>query len=148
MKKKFIALSFVLVLCMALLQGCSTEGETSIKVVANENGTRIEATLKADESQNYAWLYFTKYNKVTESATDFSNNIFSSTYTQKYGFVINEKESDVLYFVSYQTDDIESGRIFEYEVSYDEDGKITLGEQKESWLEHNPELLEKVKAAQ
>ena len=91
MKKRFTLWSVILVLCTMFLQGCSTEGETSIKVVTNEAKTRIEATLKADESKNYEWKYFTKNNKLTESATDFSNDIFSDTYTQKYGFVINEK---------------------------------------------------------
>lgn len=148
MKKKFISFSFVALLCMMLLQGCSTEGETSIKVVINEKGTRVEATLKADESKNYEWLYFTKSGKITESASDFSEDIFSNTYTQKYGFVIDERDNDVLYFVLYQTDDIESGKIFEYEISYDEEGTIQLGEQKETFLIHNEGLLEKVKAAQ
>ena len=148
MKKKFITMSFVLLLFMMLLQGCSMEGETSIKVITNDDGDRIEATLKADESKNYAWVYFTKNDKLTESATNFSNDIFSNTYTQKYGFVIDERDSDVLYFVLYQTDDIEAGKIFEYEVSYNEEGKIVLGEQKDSLLKHNSELLEKVKAAQ
>ncbi len=148
MKKKFIVLSLVLVLCMMLLQGCSMEGETSIKVVTNENGTRIEATLKADESKNYEWKYFTKNNNLTESATDFSNDIFTNTYTQKYAFVIDEKDTDVVYFVLYQTDNIEGGKVFEYEVSYNEDGKIVLGDQKETQLEYNSELLEKVKTEQ
>mgnify|MGYP003304600241 FL=1 len=88
MKKRMVVLSFILLFCMMFLQGCSIEGETSIKVVTNEKGTRIEATLKADESKNYEWLYFTKNGKLTESATEFSNDIFSDTYTQKYGFVI------------------------------------------------------------
>ncbi len=148
MKRKLISFSIVLMLCMMFLQGCSKEGETSIKVVVNEKGTRIEATLKADESKNYKWLYFTKDGKITESATEFTEDIFSDTYTQKYGFVIDERDSDVLYFVLYQTDDIESGKIFEYEVSYNEEGMILLGEQKESFLSHNKDLLEQVKAAQ
>ena len=143
-----VVLSFILLFCMMFLQGCSIEGETSIKVVTNEKGTRIEATLKADESKNYEWLYFTKNGKLTESATEFSNDIFSDTYTQKYGFVIDERDSDVIYFVLYQTDDIEGGKIFEYEISYNDEGKIQLGEQKDSSLIHNPDLLEKVKAAQ
>lgn len=148
MKKRMVVLSFILLFCMMFLQGCSIEGETSIKVVTNEKGTRIEATLKADESKNYEWLYFTKNGKLTESATEFSNDIFSDTYTQKYGFVIDERDSDVIYFVLYQTDDIEGGKIFEYEISYNDEGKIQLGEQKDSSLIHNPDLLEKVKAAQ
>ncbi len=148
MKKKFATLCFVFILSTLLMQGCSTEGETSIKVVPNEKATRIEATLKADESKNYEWKYFTKKGKLTESATEFSNDIFSDTYTQKYGFVIDEKESDTIYFVLYKTDDIESGKIFEYDISYDEDGKIVLGDQKETSLEYNQELLDKVKAAQ
>lgn len=148
MKKKFSVLSILLVLCTMLLQGCSTEGETSIKVVTNEAGTRIEATLKADESKNYEWKYFTKNNKLTESATEFSNDIFSDTYTQKYGFVIDERESDVIYFVLYQTDDVEGGKVYEYEISYDEDGKIVLGEQKEMWLKNNPEILKKMQPSE
>lgn len=148
MKKKRITLSFIIMLCMIILQGCSKEGETSIKVVTNEKGTRIEATLKADESKNYEWKYFTKDNKVTESATDFSKDIFSTTYTQKYGFVIDEKESDIIYFIVYQTDDIENGNIYEYEISYNEEGSIVLGEQKEKRLINYPDLLERVKAEQ
>lgn len=148
MKKRMVVLSFILLFCMMFLQGCSIEGETSIKVVTNEKGTRIEATLKADESKNYEWLYFTKNGKLTESATEFSNDLFSDTYTQKYGFVIDERDSDVIYFVLYQTDDIEGGKIYEYEISYNDEGKIQLGEQKDSSLIHNPDLLEKVKAAQ
>ena len=145
MKKKFIVLCLVLTLMMLMLQGCSTEGETSIKVVTNEKGTRIEATLKADESKNYVWKYFTKKGNLTESATEFSNDIFSDTYTQKYGFVIDEKASDTIYFVLYQKENIEAGKIFEYEVSYDDDGNIVLGDQKQSYLENNPELMEKIK---
>lgn len=148
MKKRMVVLSFILLFCMMFLQGCSIEGETSIKVVTNEKGTRIEATLKADESKNYEWLYFTKNGKLTESATEFSNDLFSDTYTQKYGFVIDERDSDVIYFVLYQTDDIEGGKIYEYEISYNDEGKIQLGEPKDSSLIHNPDLLEKVKAAQ
>lgn len=148
MKKKFVVLSLILILSMWLLQGCSMEGETSIKVVANDRGTRIEATLKADESKNYEWKYFTKKGNLTESATEFSNDLFSDTYTQKYGFVIDEKESDTIYFVLYQTDDIEGGKVFEYDISYDEDGKIVLGDQVETSLKYNQELLDKVEAAQ
>ena len=148
MSKRFVAISFAILLCMMFLQGCSTEGETSIKVLVNEKGTQIEATLKSDESKNYEWLYFTKNNKLTESATKFSKDIFSNTYTQKYGFVIDERGSDVVYFVLYQTDDIESGKIFEYEIYYNDDGTIVLGEQKESSLKNNNDLLEQVKAAQ
>ena len=148
MKKRILTISFVLLFCMMFLQGCSKEGETSIKVVVNEKGTRVEATLKADQSKNYEWLYFSKNGKLTESATDFKEDIFSDTYTQKYGFVIEEKESDVVYFVLYQTDDIENGKIFEYEISYDEEGKIVLGEQKEFLLIQYNDILEKVKAAQ
>ncbi|MBE5881436.1 MAG: hypothetical protein E7289_03865 [Lachnospiraceae bacterium] len=148
MRKKCIVMSLIVVLTMFLLQGCSMEGETSIRVVPNERGTRIEATLKADESKNYEWVYYTKNNKLTESATEFSNDIFSSTYTQKYGFVIDEKDSDTIYFVLYQTDDIENGRIFEYDIAYDEDGNIVLGDQKETYLKNNPELLSKVQEAQ
>lgn len=148
MKKKFATLCIVFTLFSMILQGCSIEGETSIKVVPDEKATRIEATLKADESKNYEWKYFTKKGKLTESATEFSNDIFSDTYTQKYAFVIDEKESDTIYFVLYKTDDIESGKIFEYDISYDEDGKIVLGDQKETSLEYNQELLDKVKAAQ
>ena len=66
----------------------------------------------------------------------------------KYAFVIDERDSDVLYFVLYQTDDVEAGKVFEYEISYDEEGKIILGEQKESMLIQNDNLLEKVKAVQ
>ncbi len=148
MKKKSVTLVLVLVLCMLFLQGCSMEGETSIKVVPNEQETRIEATLKADESKNYKWMYFTKEDHVTESATEFSNDIFSSTYTQKYGFVIDERSSDVLYFVLFKTDDIESGRIFEYSLSYNDEGVIQLGDKIESSLIDNSDLLEKVKEAQ
>lgn len=148
MRKKFVNLSLILLLCMMLLQGCSAEGETSIKVVANEKEARIEATLKADESKNYKWMYFTKNNNITESATDFSNDIFSDTYTQKYGIVLDQEGEDILYFVLYQTDKIEDGKIFEYEISYDEEENIVLGEQKETSLKNNAELLEKVKAAQ
>ena len=129
MKKKLSLLVILVGLCMVFLQGCSTEGETSIKVVTNEAGTRIEATLKADESKNYEWMYFTKNNKLTESASEFSNDLFSETYTQKYGFVIDERESDVIYFVLYQTDDVEGGKVYEYEISYNDDGEIELGEQ-------------------
>ena len=148
MKKRLLVLSLVLIMCMMFLQGCSMEGETSIKVVTNERKTRIEATLKADESENYVWKYFTEKGNITESATEFSNDIFSDTYTQKYGFVIDERASDTLYFVLYKTDDIEGGKIFEYTVSYNEDGEIVLGDKKETWLKHNSDLLEKVKAAQ
>lgn len=148
MKKRFSLLSVLLVLCIMFLQGCSAEGETSIKVVTNDAKTRIEATLKADESKNYEWKYFTKNNKLTESATDFSNDIFSSTYTQKYGFVINERESDIVYFVLYQKDDVEGGKVYEYEISYNDEGEIVLGEQKETWLKNNPELLKQVEQAE
>ena len=144
MKKRLALISVLLVLCIVFLQGCSAEGETSIKVVTNDKGTRIEATLKADKSKSYEWKYFTKNNKLTESATEFSNDIFSNTYTQKYGFVIDEKESDVVYFVLYQTDDIEGGKVYEYEISYNDEGKIVLGEQKETWLKNNSELLKQV----
>ena len=148
MKKRCTTLGLITILLMFFLQGCSTEGETSIKVVPNEKGTRIEATLKADESKDYVWKYFTKSGKVTESATDFSNDIFSDTYTQKYAFVIDEKDKDILYFVLYQTGKIEEGIVFEYEISYDEDGNIVLGEQKESHLKNNPDLLKKVEESQ
>ena len=148
MKKKLLVLGCIMMLCMMLLQGCSKEGETSIKVTTNETGNRIEAVLKADESKNYAWMYFTQKGNLTESASELSNDIFSNTYTQKYGFVIDERDSDIIYFVLFQTYDIESGKIFEYEVSYDEEGKIVLGEQKESYLMNNSYLLEKVKAEQ
>ena len=148
MKKRIVLFSLIMLLCMSFLQGCSKDGETSIKVVVNDKWTRIEATLKADESKNYKWLYFTKNSKLTESASEFSNDIFSDTYTQKYAFVIDERDSDILYFVLYQTDDIEAGKIFEYEVSYNEEGNIELGDQKDSLLIHNSDLLEKVKAVQ
>lgn len=148
MRKKIISLSLIFILSMLFLQGCSMEGETSIKVITNEAGTRVEATLKADESKNYEWRYFTEQGNLTESATEFTNDIFTETYTQKYGFVIDEKASDTLYFVLYQTDNIEAGKVFEYSVSYDNEGKIVLGEQKEGYLEHNQKLLEKVKAGE
>ncbi len=144
MKKKLTLLTVLLVLCTIFLQGCSAEGETSIKVVTNDKGTRIEATLKADESKNYEWKYFTKNGNVTESATEFSNDLFSDTYTQKYGFVIDERASDVIYFVLYKTDDVEGGKVYEYEVSYNDDGEIELGKQVETWLKSNPELLKRV----
>ena len=146
MRKRILLSSLIVMLSTLFLQGCSTEGETSIKVVTNEAGTRIEATLKADESKNYEWKYFTEQGNLTESASEFTNDIFTETYTQKYGFVIDERVSDTLYFVLYQTDNIEAGKIFEYSVSYDNEGKIILGEKKESYLEYNQKLLEKVKA--
>ncbi len=146
--KKIRIIAMVMLISILFLQGCSTEGTTSIKVVVSENGKRVEAELKADQSKQYEWLYFTKENNLTESATEFSNDLFSDTYIQKYGFVIDERGQDTIYFVLYQTDDIESGKVFEYDIAYDKDGNIVLSDKKEGLLKNNAELLEKVKASQ
>ena len=146
--KKVKLFSILILLCMFLLQGCAKEGETSIKVVVNEDKQRVEVELKANETKNHAWTYFTKNNKLTESATEFQNDIFSETYIQKYGFVIEEREQDTIYFVLYETDNVETGKVYKYDIAYDSNGKINLSEGKESLLENNPDLLEKVKAIQ
>ena len=146
--KKYRLISILLLLCVFLLQGCSKEGTTSIKVVTSENGQRIEVELKANEAKNHAWAYFTENGNLTESASEFKNDLFSETYIQKYGFVIDERAQDTIAFVLYETNNVEKGKVYKYDVSYDQDGKIILDGGKESLLENHPDLIEKIKALQ
>ena len=98
MKKRIVLFSLIMLLCMSFLQGCSKDGETSIKVVVNDKGTRIEATLKADESKNYKWLYFTKNSKLTEQHQNFQM-IFSVIHIHKNMLLLLMKETVIFYIL-------------------------------------------------
>lgn len=136
----------IFVMATFLLQGCAImEGETSRKLIISENKRELQVILKADQEENYEWQYFTEKNNLNDMTETVKSNIFSNTLTKEYTFGMNDSKKDTLILVLYKTDDVENGKTYSYEVSYDEDDNIVVGDCKEETLKYSPELLEKVK---
>lgn len=147
-KSKVLIITMVIFMMSTfLLQGCAImEGETSRKMTITQNNKQLDVVLKADQEKNYEWQYFTKRDKLNEMEERLSNNILSNTYTKTYKFGMNESEEDTLILVLYQTDDVENGKVYSYEISFDTEGNISVGDCKESTLKYDEDLLDRVKA--
>lgn len=147
-KKSRILLGMVAVFVMStfLLQGCAImEGETSRTLIISENKRELQVILKANQEENYEWQYFTENDNLNDMTERVKSNMFTNTFTKEYTFGMNDAKEDTLILVLYKTDDVENGKTYSYDVSYDQDGYIVVGDCKEATLKYSPELLEKVK---
>ncbi len=143
--KNRIRLCIVMVFMVLVLQGCgSMEAETSIKVEVSSSANSIQAELKNDSEDSYEWYYFIEYGNLVESRSKATQDVFSNTYAQKYIFTMNDTKQDTIYFVYCDKENLQTGIIYTYDVYFDEEGKIVLGECKESSLIYNETLMNKI----
>ena len=124
--KKLIAVLLIVASTFAL-QGCSyyeelTTPVTSHEVVMNEtNSFAFHVNLKADLTQNYKWYVYSTAD-IDVADTTYREGVFNDTYTSEYKYITrNEGEFD-LYLVLVQDANLETARIFPYEMEVTSDG--------------------------
>ena len=128
MKKFRKALAVLLIIAsMFTLQGCSyyeelTTPVTSHEVVMNEtNSFAFHVNLKADLTQNYKWYVYSTAD-IDTADTTYREGFFNDTYTSEYKYITrNEGEFD-LYLVLVQDSNLETARIFPYEMEVTNEG--------------------------
>lgn len=124
--RKMVAV-LLIVASMFTLQGCSVEDlsttpVTSHEVVVNEtNSLAFHVNLKADLTQNYKWyVYSTADINIVD--TKYSEGVFNDTYTSNYKYTTREEGEYELYLVLVQDANLETARIFPYNMEVTSDG--------------------------
>lgn len=131
----------VLTLCLFFVCGCSLkEAVTSRKVVASEDGKRLEVTLKAETEKGMEWKYIALKGNLTESQSNVQNDMFSDTYIEEYTLSMNDTLSDTLVLFLIQNGDVENAKAYLYEISFDGD-KIKIGDPTEKTVGYDKDLM-------
>ncbi|MCR4690585.1 MAG: hypothetical protein K5739_04515 [Lachnospiraceae bacterium] len=146
-KNRVVSLVMVLVVSMLMFTGCTLkDAVTSRKVVASEDGKRLEVTLKADVSKNLEWKYIALSGNLVESQSQVENDMFSDTYIENYTLSMNDTLSDTLVLFLIENGDTEKARAYLYDISFDGD-KIQIGEPQEKTVGYDKKLKEVIDQA-
>ncbi len=141
-KSRIVSLVIIMCLMVTTLCGCALkEAVTSRKVVASEDGKRLELTLKAETAKGYEWKYASLSGNLTESQSNLENDMFSETFIKNYTLSMNDTLSDTLVLFLIQNGDIENAKAYLYEISFDGD-KIKIGDPQEKTVGYDKDLME------
>ena len=147
MKKRLVALMMTAAVVLSLLTGCSMkEAVTSRKVVASDDGKRLDVTLKADTEKGFEWKYIALSGNLTESQSDLQNDLFSDTYIEKYVLSMNDTLTDTLVLFLIQNGDNENAKAYLYDISFDGD-KIKIGDPVEKTVGYDKDLMSAIEKA-
>lgn len=133
MKKiKKIIMAMVLMVSMLALQGCSfselTTPVTSHSITNDETNTfAFQVELKADLTQGYKWYIYATH-EIDESDSKFHEGLLNDTYTSKYKYIVRETCEFNLYLILVKDGNLETARIYPYEMTVTEADGITFEE--------------------
>lgn len=143
--RKVVSVVLMMIIGVMALTGCAiTKPETSHLVTLSDDGKKIVADLKQSTSEGYEWQYSIEGNNLQESASDFTNNIFSDTYGSKYDFVAADTGQDTLFLILTKDGDLDNAKVFYYTVSIDVARNIKIEKEGSYLLPSNLKLYQKL----
>lgn len=142
---KKIFLGTLLTVAMLVLQGCSfselTTPVTSHNVTENEsNAYAFHVELNADLSQGYKWYMYTT-GDIDESDSKVHKGFFNNTYNTKYKYVIREDGEFDFYLILVKDGNLETARIYPYEISVTQKDGFTCEEMSDYNLNTDTKLM-------
>lgn len=118
--------------CMLVMQGCSYE-ELTTPVTSHEltndesNNFAFHVELKADLTQGYKWYLYATH-EIDEADSKYHEGLLNDTYTSKYKYIVRESGEFDLYLVLVKDGNLETARIYPYEMEVTEANGITFTE--------------------
>lgn len=115
-----------------MMQGCSyeelTTPVTSHALTNDEsNNFAFHVELKADLTQGYKWyIYATR--DIDEADSKFHEGLLNDTYTSKYKYIVRESDEFNLYLVLVKDGNLETARIYPYEMVVTESDGVSFTE--------------------
>lgn len=142
-RKMFLAM--VMMLSMVILPGCSyeelTTPVTSHEITNDENNNfafRVE--LKADLTQGYKWYVYATA-EIDESDMKVHEGFLNDTYTTKYKYIVRNAGEFDFYLILVKDGNLETARIFPYEMTVTEQDGVTFEEMSAYNLNTDTKLM-------
>ncbi|MGN0130834.1 MAG: hypothetical protein ACI4AA_00135 [Lachnospiraceae bacterium] len=137
--------AMVLILSMFVLQGCSyselTTPVTSHAVTYDESNTfAFHVELSADLTQGYKWYVYAT-SEIDEADQKVHKGLLNDTYTTKYKYIVRNAGEFDFYLILVKDGNLETARIFPYEMTVSETGGITFEEMSAYNLNTDTKLM-------
>jgi len=144
-KVKRIILGLLLIVSMLALQGCSyeelTTPVTSHSMTNDEsNNFAFQLELKADLTQGYKWYIYATH-EIDEADSKFHEGFLNDTYTSKYKYIVREAGEFDLYLILVKDGNLETARIYPYEMTVTESEGVSFEEMSAYNLNTNTKLM-------
>lgn len=144
-----------MVICAMTLSGCKYyklarfakwfgDPETSHEVSVSSDGQTVRAVLKQDTSAGYGWKYYEEGNAISYYNVSYSKDIFTSTDCTTYDFISLESGKSTLYLILTKDGDLDTAKVFFYELSTDSAKKIYIENEGSFLLEKDNKLKKKI----
>jgi len=144
-KSKKTLFLILLICCMCFVSGCQlVEPETTHLVTIDETGRTLTAELKASVGDGYEWQYLLDKSILSETSSDFTDNIFSNTYGSTYTFTANDSGADTLYLILVQNGDYQNAKVFSFVISIDNNSNMKIEKEGNFVLGSNIKLYNRV----
>lgn len=150
-KFKRIILGMVLMVSMLALQGCSyselTTSVTSHSLTSDEsNNFAFHVELKADLTQGYKWYVYATQ-EIDEADSKYHEGLLNDTYTSKYKYIVRESGEFDLYLILVKDGNLETARIYPYEMTVTEKEGISFEEMSAYNLNSDTKLMKTLSGA-
>lgn len=131
-KLKNVFLAVALMSCMLMMQGCSyeelTTPVTSHELTSDEsNNYAFHVELKADLTQDYKWYVYSTQ-EIDEADSKYHEGLLNDTYTSKYKYIVREPGEFNLYLILVKDGNLETARIYPFEMSVTDSGGVSFTE--------------------
>lgn len=142
-RKMFLAV--VVMLSLLILPGCSfeelTTPVTSHAVTHDENNNfAFHVELKADLTQGYKWYVYAT-DEIDESDMKVHEGLLNDTYTTKYKYIVRNSGEFDFYLILVKDGNLETARIFPYEMTVTDQDGITFEEMSAYNLNTDTKLM-------
>lgn len=142
-RKLFLAM--ILTLSVFVLSGCSyeelTTPVTSHEITKDEDDNfTFHVELKADLTQGYKWYVYATQ-EIDEADMKVHEGFLNDTYTTKYEYIVRNVGEFDLYLILVKDGNLDTARIFPYEMTVTEQDGITFEEMSAYNLNTDTKLL-------
>lgn len=146
MKKKLI-LVCMLAAMFVLLTGCAgqRDGETTILVESINDGANLQAILQVNTKSGKEWSYLVKGGTLTEKSAKHYEGFFVANKKDTYVFEADDIGEETFYCILMAPDNYDDAKVYEYSLTIDNSGNITVDSKKDYLLSENAELMKMVK---